>query len=236
VGHVSLPSPGEGGPDTLRDYLRAAHAAMAAVEATDAACGWIVDLRDYGGGGWGPPMWALGGLLDPGRAVTFSSPGGEWGLDVGPDGVVTAAGFEAVDAAASPYIDTSFEHASDDAFVAVRDDEPPYLPSVASPPVAVLVGNGTASGGEQAAVAFLGRPNTRTFGGPTGGSPIVAPNLPMLDGAVLRMPIWVPADREGERYTTNIMPDEVIGDTRSTGTDAVLDAALEWLEGQPGCS
>jgi hypothetical protein len=99
-----------------------------------------------------------------------------------------------------------------------------------------LVGNTTRSGGEQTLVAFLGRPATRVFGGPTAGSPVVAPNLPMADGGVLRIPIWVPVDRTGAAHTSNITPDEVIGDTRATGGDAIRDAAIDWLETQPGCS
>jgi hypothetical protein len=64
----------------------------------------------------------------------------------------------------------------------------------------------------------------------------VAPNLLMADGAVLRIPTWIPVDRDGRSYTANIVPNEVIGDTRTLGSDAILDAAREWLENQPGCS
>lgn len=58
----------------------------------------------------------------------------------------------------------------------------------------------------------------------------------MADGAVLRVPTWVPVDRDGTAYTGNITPDEVIADTRSLGSDAILDAAVDWLEARPGCS
>ena len=236
VGHVQLPALGDGGMDDFRDYLRAARDAMAAVEAAEPACGWVVDLRDYDAGAWGPSMLALGGLLGEGRAVTFSSPAVEWALEVAADGVITSSGFDESEIPArSPYIDTSFEADADDEHAAIAQEEPPYLPSAGDTPVAVLVGNGTGGGGEQTLVAFLGRPEARIFGGPTGGRPIVAPNLPMADGARLRVPIWVPVDRENRRYTANITPDEVIGDTRPLGSDAVLDAAVDWLDGQPGC-
>jgi hypothetical protein len=85
-------------------------------------------------------------------------------------------------------------------------------------------------------VAFLGRAAVRTFGGPTAGIPVVAPNLRMADGAVLRIPIWTPVDASGVEHSTNIIPDELIGDTRALGRDAVLDAAVDWLEGQGDCS
>ena len=136
----------------------------------------------------------------------------------------------------SPYIQNSPEDDQDAELAEVFAAERPHRPSVAGAPVAVLVGNGTAAGGEQALVAFLGRPETRVFGAPTAGMPVVAPNVHLADGAVFRVPTWVPVDRDGTRYTENIVPDEVIGDTRAGSSDAILDAATEWLEGQPGCS
>ncbi len=234
VGYVRLPSIGAAGEDALREYLAAARGAMEAADAPGGACGWIVDLRDYDSGAWGPSIFALGGLLGDGRVVTFSSGAGEWWLEVAGDGVVTAAGFDAADVPVdSPFIQVP--DADPDASDAVAA-EPPYRPSATDAPVAVLVSNRTARGGEQTVAAFLGRPATRVFGGPTAGMPIVSPNYELIDGAVLRVPTWVPVDRDGTRHTENIVPDEVVGDTRALGSDAVLDAAVDWLEGQAGCS
>jgi hypothetical protein len=236
IGLVVLPSPPSAGTDTLLEYLRAAHEEMAAADATP-ACGWIVDLRDYDGYAWGPAMYALGGLLGDGRVVSFRSPTGEWWLEVDDDGAVSSGGFDdSGDPIDSPYIETPGEAERDEELTEAIASVPPHVPSIRDAPVAVLVGNATRSGGEQTLVAFLGRPATRVFGGPTTGSPIVAPNLSMADGAVLRIPIWVPVDRTGAAHTTNITPDEVIGDTRSLGSDAVLDAAVQWLQGEQGCS
>jgi hypothetical protein len=236
VGVIVLPSPVSGGAAELAEYLAATRVAMAAVEADEPACGWVVDLRDHAAGGWGPPIWAMGGLLGEDAAVTFSSEAAEWGIEIEADGTVAVRGIEGPPAVQSPYVDLSFTADSDAELVDAVGREAPYLPAASDPPVAILVGPGTASGGEQAVVAFLGRPGTRVIGGPTAGQPIVAPNLPMADGATLRVPIWVPVDGSGTRHSTNIMPDEVIGDTRPLGSDAVLDAAVEWLEGQAGCS
>lgn len=78
---------------------------MAEVETSAPACGWVVDLRDYGTGGWGPPVWALGGLLGEGRVVTFRSGTGEWWLEVDDEGAVSSRGFdESDDPVDSPYI------------------------------------------------------------------------------------------------------------------------------------
>ncbi|HET9416982.1 MAG TPA: S41 family peptidase [Candidatus Limnocylindria bacterium] len=235
LGYVIVPSPPMSGADALADYLVAGRQVMAAVEEDAPACGWIVDLRDHAGGAWGPPVAVLGGLLGEGRALTFASGSAEWWLQVDADGVVTSAGFNNSDVLVdSPYLDMSSN--VDQEISAVFAEHPAYLPQVAGAPVAVLIGNGTVTGGEQAAVAFIGRLSTRLFGGPTGASPVVAPNLRMADGAVLRVPTWAPVDRAGTRHTSGIMPDQTVGDTRATGTDAVLDAARTWLEEQSSCS
>lgn len=237
IGLIALPAPPTDGTHALVEYLQAARTAMADVEESAPACGWIVDLRDYNGFAWGPSMFALGGLLGEGRVVTFRSPAGEWWLEVDDRGVVSSSSFDdADDPIDSPYIETYSEVQRDDALAEAVAAQPPHVASVQEAPVAVLVGNRTRSGGEQTLVAFLGRPATRVLGGPTAGMPVVAPNLPMADGAVLRIPTWVPVDRIGTAHTTTIMPDEVIGDTRSLGSDAILDAAVEWLENQDGCS
>lgn len=234
IGRLTLPSAGDSvSADAVRAYVGAARTSMAAVEAGEPACGWVVDLRDYAGGAWGPPMLALGGLIGEGRVVTFASLGGEWNLEIDASGLVTVAGFDESDMPVrSPYFVAT---ESVDEFAEIVEAEPPHRPAIGGPPVAVLVGSGTARGGEQTVVAFLGRPSTRVFGGPTAGEPIVAPNYRLTDGAVLRVPTWVPVARDGTRHETNILPDEVVGDTRAGGTDAVLDAALAWLAGLSGC-
>ena len=237
IGLIALPSPPTDGTDALVQYLEAVRAAMADVEESAAACGWIVDLRDYDGFAWGPSMFALGGLLGEGRVATFRSPAGEWWLEVDDRGVVSSSGLDdADDPIDSPYIETYGEVQRDETLAEAVVAQPPHVPSVADAPVAVLVGNATRSGGEQTLVAFHGRPATRVFGAPTGGSPVVAPNLRMSDGAVLRIPTWVPVDRTGTEYTAVIIPHEVRGDTRATGGDAIRDAAVDWLETHPGCS
>jgi hypothetical protein len=235
IGYVVVTSPPSAGAEALRDYLRGGREVMAAIEENAPACGWIVDLRDHAGGAWGPPIAVLGGLLGEGRALTFASGSAGWYVQVGADGVVTSAGFEESDVLVdSPYIDARAD--GDQEIVDAFATEPPYVPDVDGVPVAVLMGNGTITGGEQTVVAFIGREATRLFGGPTGASPIVAPNVRMVDGAVLRVPTWVPVDRTGTQHTSSILPDEAVGDSRATGTDAVLDAARSWLEEQNGCS
>jgi hypothetical protein len=163
IGFINLPSAGSDGDlGALSGYLAAARTAMAASEGAGPACGWIVDLRDYAGGGWGPIVWASAGLLGEGRAITFSAEAAEWGLEIAADGTVMVSGSAGPPAVSSPYVDLSFGSAGDRFLREVVREEPAHRPAIADAPVAVLVGPATAAGGEQGTVAFLGRPDTQT--------------------------------------------------------------------------
>ena len=114
---------------------------------------------------------------------------------------------------------------------AVLASERPYLPAAGDMPVVVLTSSATSSAGEQLVVAFQGRPLTRTVGSVTAGSPQSLIALRMADGALLRMPTATPVDRVGTHYSGNVIPDDIVADG-----DAAVDAAVQWLQDQPGCS
>jgi hypothetical protein len=234
IAMVMLPAPSGSDPEALREYLGAARDQMAAADAPDPACGWIVDARAAAGGASGPLFAAVGGLLGEGRAITFDSAVSDWWVDVDASGTVSF-GSEAVtsEVLGSPMFaaasaDAERQHAGWEAAMA---RERPYRPATGDLPVVVLTSSATFSAGEQLVVAFQGRSDTRTIGGVTGGSPQSLLSLHLVDGAVLRMPTATPIDRDGTRYSANIIPDE-----SAPPGDAGVDAAVEWLQRQPGCS
>lgn len=238
VALIALPASTGSDPEALRDYLEAARAEMAAADAPAPACGWIVDVRGLSGGASGPLFSAVGGLLGEGRVITFDSAVNDWWVDVGADGMVN---FGAEDRTSELLDSPMFADASaaaeqeQAAWEAALASEPPYLPAASDPPVVVLTSNATASAGEQLVVAFQGRLLTRTIGGVTAGSPHSLLALRMADGALLRMPTATPLDRDGLEYTGNLVPDDIAVASGADG-DAVVEAAVEWLQGQPGCS
>ena len=62
-------------------------------------------------------------------------------------------------------------------------------------------------------------------------------SLEMVDGARLRLPVSTVVDRDGATYESNLVPDENVAVLAGPdGDDPAIDAAVEWLEGQPGCS
>lgn len=220
-------------PDELREYLRTARSEMAAADGPEPACGWIVDVQ-VAGGASGPLFSAVGGLLGEGRVITYDSAVSDWWVDVDAAGTVRFGSDEVT----SEILDSPMFAAAAAAdeqeramWEAVLASEPPYLPAAGDVPVVVLTSSATSSAGEQLVVAFQGRPLTRTIGSVTAGSPHGLLALRMADGALLRMPTSTPVDRDGTRYSSNVIPDDIVADR-----DAAVDAAMEWLESQPGCS
>lgn len=177
-------------------------------------CGWVVDLRrDVGGDMW-PMLAGVGPILGPGVAGRFvsSSAVQAWRY---------ADGQAQLDGAAMAQVAA------------------PYTLSRSPAPVAVLTSRLTNSAGEAIAVAFRGRPGTRSFGEPTAGVPTANAGVPLADGAMLYLTVAVDADRTGRRYDGRIAPDQPVGADWSvfaTGRDPVLRTALRWLASRPACA
>lgn len=106
----------------------------------------------------------------------------------------------------------------------------PALRALDTAPVAVLYGPYTASSGEAVALAFVGRPNTRSFGTSTAGLANGNENLRLADGATMLVMHSLDADRRGKVYGKHVEPDERIDGSSASG-GATLQAAVAWLKG-----
>ncbi len=128
---------------------------------------------------------------------------------------------------------------------ALLDQEVLYTPVVPAyqlkqpwPPVAVLTNRFTTSSGEAIAVAFRGRPRTRSFGQPTAGVPTANQGFKLSDGAILEITVAVDADRTGQTYDSSISPDQEVQSLprlQPRADDQVAQAALTWLHTQGSC-
>lgn len=94
--------------------------------------------------------------------------------------------------------------------------------------VAVLLGPRTASSGEAVAVAFVGRPHTRSFGAPTAGLASSNTRFPLPDGAAIYLTTAIDVDRTGREVGEKIAPDERLADDVVAASDVPVEA-LEWL-------
>jgi hypothetical protein len=177
------------------------HEGIAAVAARHPR-GWIVDLRDHDGQSPWPSLAALSTLLDGPAVGHFASRRGtqEWIVERG-----------AARIAGGP---------------ALVDTQPPPEPDFRGP-VALLIGRGTRDAGEDVAVAFRGRPNTRFFGAPTAGFPQqgVQPHR-LADGSTLGVLEVRAADRTGVVQREPIEPDTPLHDDAAA---PLPQAVLDWL-------
>jgi len=96
------------------------------------------------------------------------------------------------------------------------------------PRVAVITSRRTASSGEAIAVAFRGRPNTRSFGSPTCGVPTANQGFRLSDGGVLLLTTAFDADRTRRVYNEPLVPDEIATDEEAAAR------AVAWIySGRP---
>jgi carboxyl-terminal processing protease len=176
-------------------------------------CGWVVDLRRNNGGAMWPMLAGIGPLLGEGQPGAF----------VTPDGQQTPWFYGGGRAGYGDSVQTELEGAV------------VYPPLDPLPPVAVLTGRTTFSSGEAIAVAFRGRPDTRSFGLETGGLTTANDEFPLSDGAWILLTVSRFADRTGRVYSGPIVPDEIVNPPE-TWPDPVLEAAAAWLLSQPACA
>lgn len=164
---------------------------------------WIVDLRDHDGDNAWAALAGLSALVG-GPAVGASVGRRErfdWIVD---RGVARIAG-------GPPLMDLQI------------GPEPAF-----EGPVAVLLGPRTRDAGEIVAVAFEGRPHTRSFGTPSSGFPNMGVQVRMLaDGTRIGVLETRAADRAGRVYRFPVTPDEQLDAARQT--DALPREAIEWV-------
>jgi len=176
-----------------------------------ALCGWIVDLRANQGGNMWPMLLGVAPLLSTrpdGKEMIGAFKVGaaqhDWTLD---SGRLLLNGRPRMGLAAAPYV---LRHPA--------------------PAVAVLFGAHTASSGEMVALAFRGRPATRSFGQHTAGLSTGNTPVRLADGSMLLLTASVSVDRDLKGDGEKLVPDVVVSDS----ADAEA-AARVWLMEQPAC-
>ncbi len=189
-----------GSTEQANAYARQIQDTIAARDRDD-LIGWIVDLRSNGGGNMWPMIAGLGPILGEGPLGYFISPTGTETIWEYRDGASISGTF------------------------AVSTVSPPYRLKRQAPRVAVLSDNRIASSGEATLIAFIRRPNTRSFGQATCGLSTANSTYPLSDGATFTLTTSVMADRAKTPFGDSIPPDELIEDPNRT-----IQRAIEWLQ------
>lgn len=201
IGLVQLPQLDtlSGGMETGRQYAAELRLGLEALD-THQLCGWIVDLRENGGGNMWPMLQGLDPLLGNGPFGYFVSQ-----RDAIVPWVRTPSG---ILPSPQPLLEST------PSFSLVHQDAP----------VAVLIGPRTASSGEMAAIALIGRSGVRTFGAPSAGFTTANVPYPLSDGAYLIVTETTVRDRSAKDYKGALVPDEHVLDREAER------AATEWLK------
>jgi hypothetical protein len=161
--------------------------------------GWIVDLRDDGGGNMWPMIAGLGPILGEGIMGWIVYNNREYEREYRGGAAISLG----------------------EVFARVAV---PYTLIDPAPRVAVLTGGRTNSAGEAITVWFMGRPDTRSFGTSTCGHHHLLSTFRMSDGAVLTLKSANNADRLKRPYAGPVAPDEMIEDSSE-----VVSRAVTWL-------
>jgi C-terminal processing protease CtpA/Prc len=210
IGYIELPQFLGG------DEIAYAETVQEIIQASDeqGACGWVVDIRRNRGGNVWLMLAGIGPLLGEGDAGWFIDKAGVKEIWSYRDGKALL---------------------NNETMASINS----YALKTTLPPVAVLTGPLTASSGEMILISFRGRPNTRSFGEATLGVPTANFSKELSDGAMLILTVAWEADRTGQIYKDRIQPDEFVDiDWAVFGTeqDAVIQAAVDWLQTQSGCT
>lgn len=196
-GHLSF---GDAGP---RAY---AWTLARALEELEDCKGFVIDLRDNGGGNMWPMLAGLGPLLGAEVVGSFTYP----------DGTADTWWYR--------------ENQSGQADIPCTQVVPPHGASFAKDiPLAILTSRRTGSSGEATLVSFLGRSHVRTFGQATTGLSTGNSSIPLSDGSMLLLTTSVYADRHGREFGGRIEPDVAVDAHGEGDQDAALQAAIAWL-------
>ena len=213
LGYIDLPG-ATGDSEAERQFVRSGVGGISTVEAAVRPCGWLLDLRRNSGGFPFSMLSVLEPFLGNGPFLGFAYGDGKRQMVAFDNGTLR--------------VGTSKSWVN---------ETPVRLPDQ-EVPIALLTSPNTASAGEAAVIAFVGRRNSRTFGEPTVGVTSANVGISLPDGAFVMVTHSYDTDRSGKLYDGPLVPEVAITTdwtTFGTGADPVLTAAQSWLDGQPAC-
>lgn len=174
--------------------------------------GWIIDLRNNGGGADMPMITGLGPLLDSSNVYyTIDEEGKEQGRSYYKNG-----GYYNVDKgekAVPPIIQSTIN----------------YQVTNNDLPVALLTSFKTASSAEAVTAIFAGQPNVKIIGDKTNGLTSVNKFIFLEDNSVLNLTVGYYANRNNQLYRQGIDPDIPVNSENRDENDVVLEKAMEWI-------
>lgn len=201
-GYINVPGFSSANDTTSYEFAMEIQNMIRKMDSENDLQGWIVDLRNNTGGNMYPMMAGLGPLLGNGNLGYFIYPKSNsmenWFYQNGNMGCLN------------------------DTVIPIKDAYQVKNPDLK---IAVLIGEVTSSSGEMTAASFIGKPNVRTFGKPTGGFTTANGSYKLKDGSYLILASSFVADRNKKKYLGPINPD-----VKTNGDKETIETAIKWLE------
>jgi hypothetical protein len=162
--------------------------------------GWIVDLRNNTGGNMWPMLAGIGPVLGEGVAGYF----------IDPDSIQQVWSYS-----------NGASQLESNSIIQVADFYELVNPN---PKVAVLLNGAIGSSGEAITIAFIGRPNTKSFGVATCGLSTANTSFTLSNGYILNLTTAYMADRNQVIYGQTVTPDTAVSDNN------IIQAAIDYIQ------
>jgi carboxyl-terminal processing protease len=185
-----------------KDFANSIRYQIKKIDTENEIIGWVIDLRNNGGGNMWPMVAGLNALMEDGvvgyLVGTTNNKEQKWKTENGK-------------------INYSRE---------ITDS---YKVNKINNKIAVLIDSMTGSSGEMTAITFIGLPNVKLFGQPSAGYTTANSTFYLSDGTQLYLATNYVADRTHKSYPNKIIPDVIINTKSSFGNDETLEYSKKWI-------
>lgn len=196
IGYVYVPGYASTNDTVSENFATSIQNIIKDLDTKNNITGWIVDLRENTGGNMYPMITGLGPIIGEGTLGHFHNANGK--------------------------VRTRWLYSNGS--TRVVKVKAPYVLKNSAVKVAVLIGPNTSSSGEMTAISFVGKPNTKFFGQPSGGYTTGNSMFKLKDGTALALATSYVSDRNKNKYLSKINPDVFV----NTDNDAIK-IAEQWL-------
>jgi hypothetical protein len=202
IGYIFVPGFGSINDTACLNFATKIQGLIRELDSANNVKGWVVDLRQNGGGNMYPMIAGLGPLIGERPLGYFVNP-------------------------ANPKYNSDWTYRNGRCgAVKVKD---PYKVKSLKAKVAILVGPHTASSGEMTAISFIDNANVKLFGQPTAGFTTANQSFKLSNGAFLYLATSYTANKLFKIYKGKIAPDVLVDKPANGSNDPTVDTASAWV-------
>jgi len=202
IGYIKVPSCMTFNNIKDKDFANSIRHQIRKLDVENEIIGWIVDLRNNGGGNMWPMVAGLNAMMNDG---TF-------GYSVGNRN--------------KKRMELKIENGKINYSKELIDT---YKIKNINAKIAVLINSKTGSSGEMTAISFIGLPNVKLFGEPSAGFTTINSTFYLSDGMQFFLTTNFIADRTYKIYNDRIIPDATMQKLSGFNEDETLENSKNWI-------